>query len=410
MVTALLAVELLVTRAMAWEERGPEGVPTGRILEVSERFERVAPDWGRVFAETPSADLGYVARGTAAEIREQMQLGTPEAQALAQPGMLGELGITLQDVLDTLDFVADTAEEDRGSSYKRLEDPRWLAENFEVYRWIPDRQAAAERKVTLADDRIRLTKYLVFQVDGSTTRREPYTTALYALPRDEQQGGPPETRMKYTRLDVYAGVFEPGGEAEGAAEPIVWLTREHANQAVMQGSIEVATVLDPAAAPMDPAAAPGGTSEKLVRMFNVHENNGIPYDPAIKDGNLQRRFWYFREVQGILGVEQIPLRPGAAVAGDIFNVGLGKLIALTWEGPSGMDGVGAGRTGPGTELRLVLLSDTGGAFQPNLFQLDWLAGSFPTREAFEAWEKTMPSRVHASVLVKKRPMAREPEP
>jgi membrane-bound lytic murein transglycosylase len=125
-------------------------------------------------------------------------------------------------------------------------------------------------------------------------------------------------------------------------------------------------------------------------MYNVWRNNAIPYDPAVKDGNLQARYWYFRPVVGILGVEQIPLRPDAAVAGDVWNVGLGKLVALSWDGPYG------------PEVHLVVLADTGGAFQPNLFQLDWLAGAFPSAEAFADWEKTMPNRVRAAVLIRKR--------
>lgn len=350
-------------------ELGPEGLPTGRSVEAFARFVPAEPDWRRVFAETPSLDLGFVAKGTSRELKEQLALGLP----LASPGLLSAYGVTIRDVIDTLDFVAQVADEDRGSSYKRLEDPAWIADRFDIYRWIPDTASAAERKIALPADQIRLTSYLVFQVEGREQRDDIYNTALYALPLDELRGGPPATRMKYTRIDVYNGVFEPGGEAAGMAEPIVWLTREHANQAVMQGSIEVVI-------PGDPAP----------HMFNVHENNGIPYDPAIKDGNLQRRFWYFREVAGILGVEQIPLRPGASVAGDVFNIGLGRLVALTWE------------RGGLTELHLAWLSDTGGAFQPNLFQLDWLAGTFPTPEAFKAWEETMPSRVSAAVLVKKR--------
>lgn len=373
-----MAAFVLAT-AWAWDERGPEGVPTGRTLDVNGRFAAAAPDGPRTWFDTPSSELGYVARETARELREQQALGTP----LASAGMFAELGVTFEDVLATLDLVATVAAEDRGEVHKRLEDPAWIAEQFSVLRWTPDREGAAARKVDLGPDELRLTSYLVFQVDGSTTRTEPYTTALYALPHEEQNGGAPvlrpnscppgSRRCKYTRQDVYAGVYDPGGESAGQADPIVWLTRDAANQAVMQGSIEVRT-------------ADGRT-----RMFNVHENNGIPYDPAIKDGNLQPRFWYFREVVGILGVEQIPLRPHAAVAGDIWNIGLGKIVALSWDGPLG------------PETHLVVLADTGGAFQPNLFQLDWLAGTFPSRAAYDDWARTHPQRVRAAILVRKRP-------
>jgi hypothetical protein len=353
---------------LAWDELGPEGVPTGRTLRTADRFAPHTPDWARTSLETPALDLGFVARGAAKELREQLAEGTP----LASAGMFTELEITLDDVLDTLDLVERTAIEDRGDCYQRLQDPAWVAAHFDLYRWTSDTEGAALRKVTLAPEEVRLTKYLVYRSDGSPARTDRFDTALWALPKDEQQGGEPILRRKYTRQDVYAGVYEEGGEAYGQSEPLVWLSREDVNRALMQGSVEVTT--------------PDG----LVRMFNVHENNGIPYDPAIKDGNLQPRFWYFREVVGILGVEQIPLRPHAAVAGDIWNLGLGKLLALEWTGPDG------------PEVHLVVLADTGGAFQPNLFQLDWLAGTFPTHEAFEEWERTMPARVRASVLIRKR--------
>jgi hypothetical protein len=369
------------TAALAWDERGPEGVPTGRTLQPSATFAPEVPHWvgegRRSFFETPASELGFVARGTARELREQLAAGTP----LASAGMFAELGITLQDVLDTLDLIDRTAAEDRGELHQRLEDPAWVAAHFDLYRWTSDTAGAAARKVELAPEQIRLTKYLVYQSPGALERTPERDTALYALPDDEpvkDDGDPvdpakPGTlRRTYTRMDVYAGVYAPGGAAAGRAKPLVWLSREDGNRALMQGSVEV--------------QLPDGQA----RMFNVHQNNGIPYDPAIKDGNRQARFWYFREVVGILGVERIPLRPHAAVAGDIWNLGLGKVLALEWDGPYG------------PEVHLVVLADTGGAFQPNLFQLDWLAGTFPTHEAFEDWERTQPARVRAAVLIRKR--------
>lgn len=358
-----------VLPAFGWDERGAEGVPTGRSVVAAEAFAPARPDWSTARVPTPAEDLGLVARETARELREQIALGSP----LATAGLFSELGWTLDDVLETLDLVARVAEEDRGAPRQRLQDPAWLREQFEVWAWRPDREAAAARKVSLPDDRIRLTHYVVYQVAGSPVRTETYDTALYALPHDEQAGGEPLLRRKYTRMDVYAGVYEAGGEAAGLATPLVWLTRDGANQALMQGSVDV--------------RLPDGTT----RTYNVHENNGLPYDPHNPDLSTQARFWYFREVQGILGVEQIPLRPQAAVAGDVFNVGLGKIVALEWPGPAG------------PELRLTVLADTGGAFQPNRFQLDWLAGTFPDRAAYDAWAAPLPTRVRAHVLLRKRP-------
>jgi membrane-bound lytic murein transglycosylase len=220
------------------------------------------------------------------------------------------------------------------------------------------------------DARIRLTSYAVFEADGGPARTATLDTALWALPDDEGDGVP-GYRTRFTRMDVYAGAFAAGGAAEGHAAPLVWLSRADANQALLQGSVVV--------------RGPDGSR----RTFNVHENNGIAWDPAIKDPNRQARFWYFREVEGLLGVEQIPLRPLVTVAGDVYDLGLGKLVALSWEE------AGAPR------MQLAILADTGGAFEPNLFQLDWLAGTFPTMAAYQAWAASAPGRVRASVLLRK---------
>ena len=86
--------------------------------------------------------------------------------------------------------------------------------------------------------------------------------------------------------------------------------------------------------------------------------------------------------------DKVRLQPMAAVAGDVYNLGLGKLIALQSD----------------DELRLVVLSDTGGAFQPNLFQLDLFVGSYPSREAFSAGTRHLPSTVAAGVLLWRPPV------
>ncbi len=228
-----------------------------------------------------------------------------------------------------------------------------------MFRWRPDQDAAASRKVTVTESSIRLTKYLVYQVSGSPTRTDTHDTALYAVVDDDGSW------TSYTRIDAFAGAFEPGGAGHGTLAPLVYLTREGVNRALMQGTVEV--------------TLPDG----VTKLFNVHRNNGIAWNPAEKDGNKQERYWTFQEQPGIVGVEGVLLEPGVSVAGDIHNVGFGKLVALHTD-----DG-----------LRLAVLADTGGAFQPNLFQLDWLAGTFPTHAAYLKGVAHLPKRVEASVLV-----------
>ncbi len=342
---------LLLGLAFAWPVLGESGEPVGRQIDAESVF--VTGQLPTVPVRTDPRALGRVARRTAAAVR-----ACSRPVRCAQAGALEELGVDLDRVLRTLDFVARIAEEDAQSGASRLSDPAFLREHFETWHWRPDRQAAAARKVTVTDEAIRLTKYLVYQVKGSPVRTEVYDTALYGVVGSDAW-------RRFTRVDAYAGAFEPGGEAHGLLRPLVYLTREGSNQALMQGTVEV--------------TLPDGSTT----LYNVHENNGIAWNPREKDGDKQERYWTFQERPGIVGVEGVLLEPGVSVAGDIHNVGFGKLVALHDEGG----------------MRLAVLADTGGAFLPNLFQLDWLAGTFPDHAAYQEGTAHLPKRVEASVLV-----------
>ncbi len=346
--------------ALGWDEIGENGRPNGRTWSAADRFvSATLGGEGPVGVETDPGALGRVAARTAEAIR------TCRREESCTAGAFAELGVTMDRVLATLDLVARVADEDRGAAVQRLLDPAWLAQHFDVFHWLPDQPTAARRQVVVTDQAIRLTNYLVYEVSGSPVRTSVYDTALYASPRDGSRAW-----EAYDRVQIYAGAFEPGGSAPGLLEPLVWVTREGSNHALMQGTIEV--------------KLPDGRRQ----LYNVDRNNGVPYNAAQKNGDLQRRFWTFRRVEGVLGVEGVALEPWVAVAGDIHNVGFGKLIAL--EAP-GVDG--------GSTLRLAVLADTGGAFQPNLYQLDWLAGSYPSHAAYEAHVAHLPRRVAASILV-----------
>ncbi|MCA9488633.1 MAG: hypothetical protein KC621_01880 [Myxococcales bacterium] len=351
--------------ALAYDLLGAEATPTGRSIAPAEHF--VAGELRAAPVLSDPQAVGAVARETARELLEQYAEGTP----LATTGALAEVGVGLRDVLDTLRLIARVAAEDEGADHQRLTDPEWLRTNLRALDWHPDLAGAAERGIALSAEQIRLTNYVVYESPACPERAPGCDTALYAVPDDEADGGPPGLRLQYTRMDVYGGVYEPGGASAGRARPLVWMSREHANQALMQGSVI--------------ALMPDGAR----RVFNVHQNNAIPYDPKQKDMNRQARFWYFREVDDILGVARIPLVPGAAVAGDVQDLGLGQLLGLTWTDRAG------------EHLRLVVLADTGGAFEPNLFQLDWLGGTFPSQQAWRQWAKTVPGRVHAQILVRR---------
>ncbi|MDO9280451.1 MAG: hypothetical protein Q7U06_00980, partial [Pseudomonadota bacterium] len=259
-------------------------------------------------------------------------------------------------VADTLAFVARVAAADAATGADRLADPAFLATCFDTWRWVPD--------VARAGEALRLTRYLVYAVDGRAAPDATHGHALWAVPRDEAGLTVSEAetrrgaldRFRYTRQDVSAGVYREGGAAAGRADPLVWLTHAHHEEALMQGTIAV-TVPD--------TPAP--------RLYNVHRDNGIPYQRGLTDTRQQRRYWYFRAMDAVRGwgPEPVPgpsLRPFVAVAGDLDALGFGRLLAL-----KSADG-----------LRLVVLADTGGAFTGNLHQLDLYTGVHPSRAAFDA--------------------------
>lgn len=331
---------LLLTAALAWEVVAPQGAP-GR--QVDALFE--ASSWPAARLQTDPADLKRVAGATAAWLRAHPD--DPGATA----GALADVKVKPLDVLRTLDTIVAMTDAE-------LADPAVLAARFQTWRWTPDVEGAAATKIAVTD-RIRLTRYLVYRAEGSPTRTAAHDTALYAAPADP---------TRFTRSEVRAGVYRPGGEAAGEASPLVWLSRRDANRALMQGSTEVHV-------PDAPAT-----------VFNVHRHNNIPYVRGLKDPDLQDRYWYFRAVDQVRGYgteDKIPLAPWVSVAGDPANLGIGQIVALELH-----DG-----------LQLAVLSDTGGAFQPNLFQLDLYTGTWAEHAAFKEGTRRVPDRVPAWILV-----------
>ena len=363
---------LLVSSALGWTLLGQQGAPTAEERDAAALF-APAEGWAPARVETDPAALGAVAAEALRYLRTR-----GEADPLAvHPGILGELGVTLGDVEATLELIVETA----AQHPERLSDPAWIAAHFTSYAWTPDARGAQERGVRLYGDRIRLTRYLVYEMAGREAPEGAYRYALYAPPRDEAGLSMEEAaaragellRFRYTRAEVMGGVYAEGGAAAGQAEPLIWLTRRGVYEAIMQGTVEV--------------ILPDGRR----RRFNVDRANGMPYDPAIRDPSQQRRYWYFAEVEGVMGwgperAHKVALQPMVSVAGDVHNLGLGKLIALE------RDGV----------VRLAVLADTGGAFQPNLFQLDLFTGSYPSKEAFNAATGHLGGSARASVLVRRR--------
>lgn len=347
------AVLLLVLAARAWELRGPEDRPTGDRLVAAERFVAGAPTWAGARVVTDPEALAFVAAETLAYLRAAR--GVDPA---ADVGLFAELGVTDARAEATLERVVETARE----APERLGDPAWIAATFEAWAWTP---AAGSGR--LAAGRVRVTRYLTTQVEGRAAPEAGFDQALWADPGEAW-------RTRYTRREVCEGAWRTGPEA-GRSTPLVWVGEDAFHDALLQGSAEV--------------RLPDGR----VTTYGVDVSNGIPYVPG-RRGRDQDRFWYFEALpEGPRGwtqpgLPEIHLRAGATVAGDVYNLGLGRLLVL--EHP---DGAG------GTTLRLAVLADSGGAFQPNLHQLDWYGGAHPSHAALYAAWKDLPEQVRAWVLV-----------
>lgn len=281
-------------------------------------------------------------------------------------GTVFDGNIGLLRVEQTLAFLCQTYREDvRENRPSRLHDKLFLQQNFDLYRWMPDTETAhqianksnnkaKQRLLTnIPKDKLFVTKYYTKLLTGSSVKTEQFNQALYQLPYDEvglsqqqaEQRKNELIRFKYTRQQVMAGELDKNQ----LAKPLVWLTEAALHDVLLQGTGVLQV-------------------DGKTRYFNVHRNNGISYDYSLGKAE-QARYWYFAEVNNILGYgkeidEKIPLMPHVSLAGNVKQLGLGKLFLINFnQGGSG-------------NSRLAILADEGGAFDNNLFQLDLLVDSY----------------------------------
>jgi hypothetical protein len=309
-----------------------------------------------------AADLLVVLKSTRKYFKNRLD-DDPDLQ---REGILGTQGVKVADIVKTLDFMVLTLQQDiKANKPIRLQDPKFLNTNFRSIQWTAFNPTAKDEK------RVRMTKYAVFTHPGSRTPTKEFTAGLYALKSDTDD----TLRLKYTKQDVLTNIYEPNGTEFGAVEPLAYLDREGLESALMEGTVLIKFT--------------DGTSE----FFNVDRNNNIPYIKDLKPTE-QKRYWYFKPVAAIKGYggtiqTKISLKPGVTFAGDVLNIGLGRIVVR--------ENLVKGKS----QLHMGIIADTGGAFLPNLHQLDFLAGVFASKEEFNEYTRKLPEYTKAYILVKR---------
>jgi hypothetical protein len=282
-------------------------------------------------------------------------------------GVLATQGVTVPDVLKTLDFMIVVLKEDIANNRAtRLQDPKFINTNFRVIKWTAYNPKNKKQK------QLRITKYAVFTHSGSRKKTSTFNIPIYSLKENSNND---KFYTRYTKQDVLSGIYEPGGREFGKVQSLAYLTRTGLEEALMQGTILIKF------------------TDGYRAFFNVDRNNGMSYIRGLK-ATAQKRYWYFREVDAIKGYgykidAKISIKPGVTFAGDVLNIGLGRVIVI--------EHTKGGRK----HLQMGVMADTGGAFLPNLYQLDFLAGIFKSQKEFGQNISQLPEYATAYFLVKK---------
>ncbi|WP_454784504.1 hypothetical protein [Legionella sp. WA2024007413] len=266
-----------------------------------------------------------------------------------------------------------------------LNNPAFIKKHFDFVRWYPDLEQAKPLKrkksllAHLPQDKILMTKYYVHRAKASTQPSAAYPFALYGLPRDEESltveeadAKPELTRFHYGKQAILKGAL-----TNKNVPVLAYFNRDDLEAALMQGTL----------------VADFGKNQ--TKIFNVHRCNNIAYDKA-KNPYQQERYWYFKGVAGIKGYgkdadHKITVNPEVTFAADLEHFGLGKLLLIQYPD----------RTGK-VVTRAGIFADTGGAFQNNLYQVDFLAGSYAGREEFTQAARHLPDYVAAYFMVLKK--------
>ncbi len=286
-------------------------------------------------------------------------------------GIFEKFGVTIDDVLNTVEFISKTAKENP----ENLKDANFLNKNFTFYRWHGDKSQKIDhicKGWAKPPESIITTQYRITEIPASYKKTEKFTYPLYTVPNEEKHLTKDQLitkkntlkKFKYSKNEILNGALEKESQ-----KPFAWLTDAGSKEFNMQGSSLLVF------------------SEKDKKLVRVSENNGM------KDDN--ERYWFSDYVKKRKKSKfPVKIKPRADVtyAGDINLLGFGKVILLKCWNPILKR----------RELRLGVLVDTGKFFKNNLAKLDMFVGFFPTNNAFQKHIQSYPHTARAYILIKKK--------
>lgn len=305
-----------------------------------------------------------------------------EDKEIIAPKVFSQKIMTSGQVKNTLGFIISSIEQDlKKGARPRILNTHFLERNFKFIKWSGDYKSAEKNNVKIPENldngkiprgEIRLTNYAAFVLNGSDKKTSRFPYALYSIKsKDFEVKG----RFSYTKQDIFDNALH-NKINKNKVIPLAWLGKKDLETALMQGTTYIKM------------------PDNRRRLFVVDKNNGFSYDKKIKNPSEQKRYWYFKEVtdSSYFKKKGVHLGHGGAIfAGDIYNVGLGKIVAIRYKNPCTKK----------YEIRLGILADSGSALINNLYQLDLFAGVFDSKYKFKNWLQQIPNTVEAYILVKK---------
>jgi hypothetical protein len=284
--------------------------------------------------------------------------------------------ITLDDVKDTINFLAKTAKE----KPKQLKTHWFYKHYFDFYRWYSDGTLCPAKIGKLprgwkgSPEHLRITKYRMCKIYGSRAKTKKYSFPLYPRPSDEAgktrdyiRNNPQEfIRFAYKKEEIRGGILEN----KAVLKPLAWVTPQGYEELAMQGS----AVID----------FQDGT---MPQIFQVVVANGKENED---------KYWFVALYEKRKPSKKYPIKvepvPGVSFAGNISDVGFGKVVVMVGKNPLTLE----------KEMKVGVLVDTGSAFQDNLCKLDLFTGYFEEHHLFDEHCKQYPHTAEVYILIKKK--------